>query len=237
MPPALPRLTGSKVSIAIPTDARLNNAMGLFRLRNGNFAEAERHFVRATQRLTFRNPNPYDGEPFYNLGLARFYQGKTAEAYDAFHKSIWNYAWHSAGNYALASLSAGRGDLQLALEQVEASLRTNSDHSKAHALKASLLRRLGREEEARAVIDDFLRSTLLISGRWLSDAFSSRSTEDFEALFAALEGDLQTLLDVAFDLAWSGLQDDAFVLLESCPPHERWDHPCGGTRSPGSLRL
>ncbi len=139
-----------------PEDARLNNAMGLFRLRNGNFAEAERHFVRATQRLTFRNPNPYDGEPFYNLGLARFYQGKTAEAYDAFHKSIWNYAWHSAGNYALASLSAGRGDLQLALEQVEASLRTNSDHSKAHALKASLLRRLGREEEARAVIDDSL---------------------------------------------------------------------------------
>ena len=129
-----------------PEDARLNNAMGLFRLRNGNFAEAESHFARATRRLTFRNPNPYDGEPFYNLGLARFYQGKTAEAYDAFHKSIWNYAWQSAGNYALASISAGRGDLQLALEQVEASLRTNSDHSKAHALKASLLRRLGREE-------------------------------------------------------------------------------------------
>ena len=49
----------------------------------------------------------------------------------------------------------------------------------------------------------------------------SRSNEDFNALFVALEGDLQTLLDVTFDLAWSGLQDDAFVLLESCPPDEK----------------
>jgi tetratricopeptide (TPR) repeat protein len=208
-----------------PDDARLNNAMGLFHLRNGKLAEAESHFARAARRLTIRNPNPYDGESFYNLGLARFYQGKTTEAYDAFHKSIWNYAWQSAGNYALASISMGRGDLELALEQVEASLRTNSDHSKARALKASLLRRLGRPGEARAVIDDSLALDPLdfrtMAGRFLL----SRSHQDFNALFVALEGDLQTLLDVSFDLAWSGLQDDAFVLLESWPPEEKWDHP------------
>jgi tetratricopeptide (TPR) repeat protein len=199
--------------------------MGLFLLRKGNFAEAESHFARATRRLTFRNPNPYDGEPFYNLGLARFYQGKTGEAYDAFHKSIWNYAWQSAGNYALASISAGRGDLQLALEQIEASVRTNSDHSMACALKASLLRRLGRPGEARAVIDASLVLDPL-DFRTMAERFLlSRSHEDFNALFFALEGDMQTLLDVTFDLAWSGLQDEAFVLLESCPLDERWDHP------------
>ena len=64
--------------------------------------------MRAIGDLTLRNPNPHDGEPFYNLGLARFFQGKTADAYDAFYKSVWNYAWQSAGNYALASISAGR---------------------------------------------------------------------------------------------------------------------------------
>jgi tetratricopeptide (TPR) repeat protein len=208
-----------------PEDSRLNNAMGLFHLRRGNFAEAESHFARATRRLTIRNPNPYDGEPFYNLGLARFYQGKNAEAYDAFHKSIWNYAWQSAGNYALASISTCRANLQLALEQIEASLRTNSDHSKARALKASLLRRLGRLGEALAVIDDSLALDPL-DFRTMAERFLlSRSHEDSNALFVALEGDLQTLLDVIFDLAWSGLQDDAFVLLESCPLDERWDHP------------
>jgi tetratricopeptide (TPR) repeat protein len=208
-----------------PEDARLNNAMGLFLLRNGNFAEAENHFARADRRLTVRNPNPRDGEPFYNLGLARFYQGKTAEAYDAFHKSIWNYAWQSAGNYALASISAGRGDLQLALEQVETSLRTNSDHSKARALKVSLLRHLERRDEARAVIDDALALDPL-DFRTMSERFLlSRSHSDFNALLVALDGDLQTLLDVTFDLAWSGLQDDAYFLLESFPPDEKWDHP------------
>ncbi len=127
--------------------------MGLLHLRRGEFGKAEDHFARALLRLTFRNPNPYDGEPFYNLGLARLYLGKTDEAYDVFYKSTWNHAWQSAGNYALACISAGRGDLQLALEQVEKSLRTNVDHLKARALKAALLRRLGRTAEAQAVID------------------------------------------------------------------------------------
>src|ERR1017187_185201 len=59
-----------------PDDARLNNAMGLFYLRRGEFSKAEDSFARAIRRLTIRNPNPYDGEPFYNLGLTRLYQGK-----------------------------------------------------------------------------------------------------------------------------------------------------------------
>ena len=52
-----------------PLDARCNNAMGLWHLRRGEFAEAEAHFRKAIERLTRRNPNPYDGEAYYNLGL------------------------------------------------------------------------------------------------------------------------------------------------------------------------
>ena len=103
-------------------DARLNNAMGLALLRKGIFAEAEQHFERAVQRLTLRNPNPYDGEPFYNLGLARIHQGKSAAAYAAFHKAAWNYTWQSAAWLWLARISLRRGNLTLALEQVERSL-------------------------------------------------------------------------------------------------------------------
>lgn len=35
------------------------------------------------------NPNPYDYEPYYNLGLSLKYQGKEKEAYDVFYKAIW----------------------------------------------------------------------------------------------------------------------------------------------------
>ncbi len=199
-----------------PDDVRLNNAMGLRCLRRGEFAKAEEHFARAVRRLTFRNPNPYDGEPYYNLGLARRYQGKSDAAYDAFYKCSWNYAWQSAGNYALASISASREQFALALEQVEASLRTNVDHLKARALKASLLRRMDRIDEARAVIVDSLGLDPL-DFRMMAERFLLTRSEDDRIVFVtALDGDQQTLLDVAFDLAWSGSAADALFLLEAC---------------------
>jgi tetratricopeptide (TPR) repeat protein len=207
-----------------PENARLNNAMGLLRLRKGEFAEAEDHFVRAVGRLTFRNPNPYDGEPFYNLGLVRLYQCKTSEAYEAFHKCIWNYARQSAGNYALAGISAGRGELALALEQIEKSLLTNTDNLKARALKASLLRRMGRTAGAQAVIQDSLALDPL-DFRMMAERFLvSGSSEELALYLDVLDGDAQTLLDVVFDLAWSGLREDALLLLNACSRDERLNH-------------
>ena len=44
------------------------------------------HFCRALQRLLRRNPNPYDGEALYNLGLTLRYLGRDDEAYAAFYK-------------------------------------------------------------------------------------------------------------------------------------------------------
>ena len=208
-----------------PDDARINNAMGLMLLRKGQFAEAEECFVHAIRRLTMRNPNPYDGEPFYNLGLVRMYRGKSSEAYEAFHKSVWNYAWQSAGYYALASISIERGNLPLALGQVEQCLLTNAMNLKARALKASLLRRMGRKADAEAVITE----TLLLDRldfRTLAERYLlSREQADLRAYISALEGDVQTLLDVTYDLAWSGLRDDAHVLLLTCSQEAQWTHP------------
>lgn len=208
-----------------PQDARLNNALGLSHLRKGEFAKAEEHFARAVRRLTFRNPNPYDGEAFYNLGLARFYQDKIADAYDSFYKAVWNYAWQSAGNYALSSISAGRENLPLALEQVEKSLRTNVDNLKARALRVSLLRRMGRTAEAQAAIADSLTLDRLDFRMMAEQFILTGKGKDRDAFVAALEGDIQTLLDVSFDLAWCGLQKDAFVLLQACCNAGEWEYP------------
>ena len=87
-----------------PGDSRCNNAMGLLLYRRGKFAEAEAYFRRAIERLTQRNPNPYDGEPYYNLGLALKMQRRFAEAFDAFHKAVWNAAWQDAAYFELARL-------------------------------------------------------------------------------------------------------------------------------------
>ena len=110
------------------------------------------HFRRALQRLQRRNPNPYDGEALYNLGVTLRYLGRDEEAYGAFYKATWNAAWSGPGYHALAEIDCGRGDWATALDHLDMSLRRGSDNLRARNLKAVVLRRLGREEAASALL-------------------------------------------------------------------------------------
>ncbi len=198
-----------------PLDSRCNNALGLVRLRRGEFSAAEKHFRAATERLAERNPNPYDGEAYYNLGLALGYQARQDEAYDAFHKATWNYAWQSAAYYALATIDCAHGRLPAALEHLDRSLATNAEHLKARGLKSAVLRHLGRNDEAACLVSetlcldplDFFAQTeqWLLSG----ESFVQKS------LCAVLQDDPQTCLDLAFDYAEAGLWTDAARLPEA----------------------
>lgn len=131
-----------------PDDYRCNNAMGLLYLRRGRFALAERYLRRAQRVLFQRNPNPYDGEPLYNLALALKYQGKMAEAYDWFWKSTWNKAWADAGYFNAAQISVMDGRLEDALDEVNRALINNWHNHKARALKVTILRLSGKKDEA-----------------------------------------------------------------------------------------
>src|SRR5215207_143856 len=139
-----------------PGDSRCNNAMGLLLYRRGKFAEAETYFRTAIQRLTMRNPNPYDGEPFYNLGLALRMQGHYGAAFDAFYKAVWSAAWQDAAYFELARLAARSGQLEEAIDLVDRALTRNARHHQARHLKIALLRRLGRIQAARAAADQSL---------------------------------------------------------------------------------
>jgi tetratricopeptide (TPR) repeat protein len=68
-------------------DSRCNNAMGLWHLKRGEFAEAEKYFRTAIARLTKRNANPADGEPYYNLGLCLRFQFDRSSRGDEAHLS------------------------------------------------------------------------------------------------------------------------------------------------------
>ena len=133
-------------------DIRINNAYGLLLMRRGMFGDAETYFRRAVKRATWKNPNPYNSEPYYNLGLCLWYQRRMDEAYDAFFKATWSNEQQEMSFYYLAAISAGRGDYEPALELVEKGLVKNAHNVKARGLKAYILRKLGRTEEARAWI-------------------------------------------------------------------------------------
>ena len=88
-----------------PGDVRNNNAMGLWLMRRGQFVKAEHYFRNAIKTLTERNPNPYDGESYFNLGRNLKYLSRFDEAFDALYKSVWNAAWQDAGYFELAKIA------------------------------------------------------------------------------------------------------------------------------------
>jgi len=203
-----------------PGDVRNNNALGLACLRRGEFARAESHFRCALRTLTRWNPNPYDGEPYYNLGLALKFQHRLDEAHAALYKATWNYAWQAAGFYALAEIDCWRGDFATALEHLERALLTNALNLKARDLKAAALRRLGRYEEAQAfaretialdLLDFWARNEVVLLCRAAGDAAGAE--RQLQELSGLMRGEVQTYLDVAFDYAGAGLWDEAGELL------------------------
>jgi len=198
-------------------DVRCNNAMGLLCLRRGKFQDAEQYFRRAIARLTLRNPNPRDGEPFYNLGLALKYQESAEAAYAAFYKSVWNQEWQSAGCYALATIDSERGDFERALEHLNNSLSVNRSHLKARNLKSAILRHTGRSKEALDLVRDTMAfDPLDLWSRNELVAFSTapHSSDSDHALFRSLLLETHICLDIAFDYADAGLWREAIDLLQ-----------------------
>ncbi len=209
-----------------PTDVRCNNALGLSCLRRGKYTEAEAHFQAAIDKLTRRNPNPQDGEPYYNLGLALKRQGRSDEAYSAFYKATWSYAWQAAGYYALAEIDCLRGDFLAALDQLARSLSVNAMNTKARNLKAAVLRHLGCVDEAAEVTAETIALDPLDMWARNEMALQSQTQGEVEAAERRLDEltelmqmsdwlvETQAFLDMAYDYANAGLWNEAIDLLQ-----------------------
>ncbi|HLN74187.1 MAG TPA: DUF5107 domain-containing protein [Prolixibacteraceae bacterium] len=200
-----------------PRDSRCNNAMGLLLLKKGKFREAEAYFRKAIDTLTERNPNPVTGEPLYHLGLALRLQGKDAEAYDVFYKSVWNDAYMATGYFQLAQLECEQKNYAEALELVERSLIRNWHHHKARQLKVSILRKLGRIRDAQRMVEESLsldpfnygilyEKKLLSSGKALVALVDKR-------LRTLMRDNIHTYIEFALDFGMAGLWDEAIQLI------------------------
>lgn len=197
-----------------PDDVRNNNAMGLWLIRKGQFGKAEVYLRRAVKTLTERNPNPYDGEPLYNLGLSLKYQGKTEEAYDFFYKACWNAAWQDAGYYSLAQLSAAKGNWEDALYEIDKSLLRNWHNLRGRHLKAIILRRLGRTDEALAFIENSLSIDRFNFGCGLEKYFISGNEADKDALIVLMRQEAHNYEELALDYASAGCWEEALSVAD-----------------------
>jgi len=196
------------------SDVRNNNAMGLWLLRRGKFAESEKYFQTAIDTQLQRNPNPYDGEPRYNLGLALQYQGKNKEAYDAFYKSCWNAAMQDAGYFGCAQISCVNDNLKEALYEVDKSLIRNSHNHKARVLKSAILRKLGRKQEALELIEDSLKIDLFNFGCRFEKFLLTGDKIALSEMHQLMHGEIHTYEVVTLDYIAAGMYDEAISMLE-----------------------
>ena len=127
---------------------------GLWYLRRARFEKDEPYLQTAVKVLKKRNPNPYDGEPLFYLGIVKRFRHQWREAYELFWKSTWNKAWADAGYYEAACISMYQERWEDALDELERALISNSHNHQARALKAVTLRKLGRKDEALSWIKE-----------------------------------------------------------------------------------
>ena len=196
-----------------PGDVRCNNALGLLLFRGGQFEIAESYFRKAIETLTQYNPNPYDGEPFFNLGLSLKYQGRNDEAYDAFYKSVWNVAWQDAGYFNLAQLAVAKEDWEDALELIDHSLVRNAHNHKARLLKCIILYYRGRLKE----LEKWSQESLKLDGFNYAVLFERyqifNDVSCLDKMKELIGGNIHTYIEYSIDYAMAGLFDEADSLL------------------------
>ncbi len=136
-----------------PKDVRCNNQKGLWLMRRGRFAEALPYFEKAVKVLQKRNPNPYWGEPLYNLALCNEYLGNAAVAYKWFWKATWNAGWACASYLHCALISMQECRYEDALDEADRAIEFGAHNHRAVAVKVAALRMLGKKDAALAAIE------------------------------------------------------------------------------------
>ena len=198
-----------------PSDIRLNNGYGKYLYNKGRFAESEPYFRAAIKSSVWKNPNPYDCEPYYCLGLALEAQGRISEAYDAYYKAVWDGNMQDKAFYRLACIACGRGETDKALTFVEKSLVKGMHNLKARTLRTALLRRLGRTDEAKAFAEETVGIDALDHGARYE--LYRLTGEGLDGLKAIMRGDNHNYIELALTYMSAGLCDDAEAVLRMAP--------------------
>ncbi|MFX3633841.1 MAG: DUF5107 domain-containing protein [Candidatus Pristimantibacillus sp.] len=203
------------------SDIRINVAYGTLLLRRGLFSQAELHFRKAVQSLTLRNPNPYDSEAYYQLGVSLKLQGRLEESYSALYKAVWSAAWQDSGYFTLAQIAAEKQAFAEAYELVERSLIRNSHNYKARHLKAALLRKLNRLEEGKVYTEESLKLDIADFGAanelyliHLALGNEEEAAATLNELTRLMRNDAHNYLNLASDYAGCGLYSEAIHLLD-----------------------
>ncbi len=136
-----------------PTDYRVNIALGIRRVNQWRFAEADTFFRNAAEKLQYEYIQMKEGELYYYWALAQRALGKRKEAYRNFSYAAYHYAWFSAAHYQLAQMESELGNPGKALDHIEDAWSTNNLDAGIVVLYSALLRTSDRGPEAIGMLE------------------------------------------------------------------------------------
>ena len=200
-----------------PGDVRVNTVLGITAFTKARYAEAEKYLRQALERLTDRYTTPKDAEAVYYLGATLKAEGRNDEAFTWFYKATWSAAWKAASYYSLAQISTASSDMAAALDFVNRSIDSNALNLRAQNLKAAVLRHLGRNQEALAVLANASHAADPLDVRAMAEMYlASPSKEAAKRLASTMNDHPATAQETAAEYLDEGLwQDGADVLLQS----------------------
>ena len=198
-----------------PLDYRCNVQMGLWYLRRARFEKAKPYLETAVRVAKKRNPNPYDGEAMFYLGVVNRFLMQRGDAYDCFWKSTWNKAWADAGYFEAACLSVCDERWEDALNELERALISNSHNHQARGLKASVLRLLDRNEEALSWIKESYKIDPFNYQCMIEEHILTGSDEPVDRMVELMHGNVYNYHEVALDYIHAGLRDEALFVLQT----------------------
>ncbi len=199
-----------------PGDSRCNTSLGELALKCGLYQEALEHFNKAIERdETFF-------KAWYYKGMAQLRLGDLKDAERCLNRATYGLDWYAIAHFELAQLTAIQNRLDQAWEHINKSIQSNGYNSQAHAVKALMLIRMGRYDEAIELTRTNLKADPLdlFSKQLQVTAAEASGTED--VLLGALDAELLELtradaenhIEIAIRFARCGDYAEAIKVLE-----------------------
>ena len=198
-----------------PMDYRCNMQMGLWYLRRARFDKARTYLETAVKVQKKRNPNPYDGEALFYLGVVNKLLGQYGVAYNCFWKSTWNEGWADAGYFEAACISIAAEKWEDALDELERALISNSHNHKARAMKAAVLRKLGRKDEALAWITESYTIDPFSYVCMVEEHLLTGDDAPLNRMVELMHGNIYNYHETALDYMQAGLNNEAALVLQA----------------------
>lgn len=195
-----------------PNDYRVNLALGISRVQQWRYSEAEEFLLRAAEKLKTKYIQPKDGELFYHLALVQRNLGKTSEANRNFHQATWYYNWYSNSYYQLAQMESIKGDYHKALEYIENAYSTNNNDGGILVLYSALLRKLERKQEAHKLMDKLIEFDPLNFTAYYEKELLNGNTS-LNNLHNNMQDVDNNYLEIATNYLNAGMHEDAITLL------------------------